>query len=118
MSPLLMSKSRSDLPASSVSQSSAMMPLTWHLGILVAGTVGATAVGAPGWLLGLLGGLTGITALLSWATYIRLLRTDRDALRRVDARVPSSSTERAVIAGDTPELRAGHEARRLPGDTD
>jgi len=113
-----MSKLRSDLPASSVSQSSAMMPLTWHLGILVAGTVGAAAVGAPNWLLGLLGGLTGITALLSWATYIRLVRTDRDALRRVDARVPSTSTERSVIAGDAGELRPVHDARRLPGDAD
>jgi hypothetical protein len=34
------------------------------------------------------------------------------------ARVPSSSTERSVIAGDTGELRAAHEARRLPGDAD
>jgi hypothetical protein len=116
MTPLLMSKSRADQPASSVSQSSAMMPLTWHLGIFVAGTVGAAAVGAPTWLLGLLGGLTGVTALLSWTTYIRLIRTDRDALRRVDARLPSSSTERSVITGDTGELRAAHDARRLPGD--
>jgi hypothetical protein len=112
-----MSKSRAELPASSVSQSSAMMPLTWHLAILVAGTVGAAAVGAPVWLLGLLGGLSGVTALLSWATYIRLIRTDRDALRRTDARVPSTSTERAVIA-DAGELRAAHEARRLPGDVE
>jgi hypothetical protein len=93
-----------------------MMPLTWHLGILVAGTVGAAAVGAPGWLLGLLGGLTGVTTLLSWVTYLRLIRTDRDALRRVDTRVPSSSTERAVIAGDAGEARTAQEARRLPGD--
>lgn len=116
MTPLLMSKSRAEQPASSVSQSSAMMPLTWHLGILVAGTVGAAAVGAPTWLLGLLGGLTGVTALLSWATYVRLVRTDRDALRRTDARMPASSTERSVVAGDAGELRAAHEARRLPGD--
>jgi hypothetical protein len=116
MTPLLMSKSRADLPASAISQSSAMMPLTWHLGILVAGTVGAAAVGAPTWLLALLGGLTGVTALLSWTTYVRLIRTDRDALRRVDTRVPSSSTERAVIAGDTGELRGAQDLRRLPGE--
>ena len=116
MTPLFMAKSRADLPASAVSQSSAMMPLTWHLAILVAGTVGAAAVGAPTWLLGLLGGLTGGTALLSWATYLRLVRTDRDALRRVDARVPAASTERSVIAGDAADLHAAPEARRLPGD--
>ena len=71
------------MPGAEKSQSSAMMPLTWHLAILVAGTVAAAAVRAPGWLTGLLAGLSGITALLSWVTYLRLLRTDRDALRRV-----------------------------------
>ena len=118
MTPLLLSKSRAELPAASVSQSSAMMPLTWHLGILVAGTVGAAAVGAPAWLLALLGGLTGITAVLSWITYVRLLRTDRDALRRVGTRVPPSSTEHAVIANHAEELPSGPEARRLTGDAD
>ena len=116
MTSLLMSKLRADQPASSVSQSSAMMPLTWHLGILMAGTVGAAAVGAPAWLLGLLGGLIGVTALLSWVTYIRLVRTDRDSLRRVEARAPTVLTERSVVTVDPGELRTAHEARCLPSD--
>ncbi len=118
MSPLLVSKSRAEHPATSVSQSSAMMPLTWHLGILVAGTVAAAAVGAPGWLLALLGGLTAATAVLSWITYVRLLQTDRAALRRVGTRVPSSTTEHAAIANDAGELSPSAGTRRLPGDAD
>ena len=118
LTPLLLTKSRADVPAASVSQSSAMMPLTWHLAILVAGTVGAAAVGAPTWLLGLLGGLVGITTVLSWVTYVRLLGSDRDALRRVGAHVPPSSTERAVLANHPEEVSAGAEARRLTGEAE
>ena len=116
MTPLMFTKSRAELPAASVSQSSAMMPLTWHLAILMVGTVGAAAVGAPRWLLVLLGGLVAITTILSWVTYVRLLSTDRDALRRTGARLPPSSTEHAVIAGHGEELHSGSEARRLSRD--
>jgi hypothetical protein len=116
MTPLFVSKARAEIPASSVSQSSAMMPLTWHLAILVAGTVGAAAVNAPRWLLGLLTGLTAVTALLSWITYVRLVRTDRDALRRTETHVPAASSERAFVANAHETLRTPGSAPQLPSD--
>ena len=59
-----------------------------------------------------------VTAVLSWITYVRLLQTERAALRRVGTRVPSSTTEHAAIANDAGELSPSAGTRRLPGDAD
>jgi len=94
-----------------------MMPLTWHMAILVTGTVGAAAVGAPMWLITVLAGLTGGTVLLAWTTYLRLLRSDREALRSQESRMPKIVTERAALTTET-EGRTGilrpHQATEDP----
>jgi len=100
MTPLFVSRSRTETPNTTVSQSSAMMPLTWHLAILVAGTVGAAAFNAATWVVVLLAVLTGGTVLLAWTTYLRLLRWDRDALRSHEGHIPRIVTERAALAGE------------------
>ena len=81
--------------ASKRSRSSALMPLTWQLGILVAGTVGAASVDAPEWLLISLAALVGASTVATWRAYFRLLRTDPDALR-------SGNSRRSVIATPDP----------------
>jgi len=103
MTPLFVARSKTETPNATVSQSSAMMPLTWHLAILVAGTVGSAAVGAPKWLIVVLAGLTGGTVLLSWTTYLRLLRSDREALRSHESQIPRIVNERAALATDREE---------------
>jgi hypothetical protein len=109
MTPLFVARSKTETPNTTVSQSSAMMPLTWHMAILVAGTVGAAGVGAPKWLIGLLAAFTGGTVILAWTTYLRLLRSDREALRSHESHIPRIVTERAALATEQ-ESRS-----RLPG---
>ena len=98
MTPLLVARSKTETPNTTVAQSSAMMPLTWHLAILVAGTVSAAAVSAPKWLIAILAALTGGTVLLAWTTYLRLLRSDREALRSHESHIPKVVTERTALA--------------------
>jgi hypothetical protein len=105
MTPLLLTRSKAETPNTTVSQSSAMMPLTWHMAILVAGTVAAAAVGAPPWLVTTLAILTGGTVLLAWTTYLRLLRSDRDALRSHEGHIPRIVSERAALTTDQGEQR-------------
>jgi hypothetical protein len=94
MTRLIPRKPDSETPvASKRSRSSALMPLTWQLGILVAGTVGAASVDAPEWLLISLAALVGASTVATWRAYFRLLRTDPDALR-------SGELQRPAIAAD------------------
>lgn len=97
MKPLFVARSKTETPNTTVTKSSAMMPLTWHLAILVTGTVAAAAVGAPKWLITVLTGLISGTVLLAWTTYLRLLRSDREALRSYESHVPKIVTERAAL---------------------
>jgi hypothetical protein len=97
----------SEAPLSSKrSKSSALMPLTWQLGILVGGTVGAAAVDAPGWLLISLAALVGASTVATWRAYFRLLRTNPDALRSDKSQVLPVAADDAsghgAIAGATP----------------
>ena len=98
MTPLFVARSKTETPSTTVSQSSAMMPLTWHMAILVAGTVAAAAVGAPKWLVAGLAALTGGTVILAWTTYLRLLRSDRSALRSHEGHIPKTVMERAALS--------------------
>ena len=111
MTPLFVARSKAELPNATVTQSSAMMPLTWHMAILVAGTVGAAAVSAPNWLIEGLAALTGGTVLLAWTTYFRLLRSDREALRSRESIVPKIVTERVALAPDQETYKGVLEAR-------
>jgi hypothetical protein len=82
------------------------MPLTWQLGILVGGTVGAAAVDAPEWLLISLGALVGASTVATWRAYFRLLRSNPDALRSDKSQGPAvaadDSTRHGAIVGASP----------------
>lgn len=83
------------------SRSSALAPLAWLVGILVAGAVASARFDASGWVLSTLVGLSGLSVLIYLAAFLFLMFRDRDALRSERYSLQKLAIERGLLGDST-----------------
>ncbi len=105
-------------------RSTAIQPIQWVLGLLLAAVVSGPKLGAPGWLVVLLATLAAATALFFGVCYVYFMRKNPDALRSERYTLQKMALERGILGDSTtgpltPEdveaqpLRATASERRL-----
>ena len=81
------------------SRSTALQPLQWALGMVLAAILVAGKFGAPSWILATLGVFGGVLIVSYLVAYFFLLMKDRDALRSERFQLSKMALERS-ITGD------------------
>jgi hypothetical protein len=95
------------------SRSTPLRPAIWMTGVLVWATVVAFLFHVPTWTGIFLCGLTGLSFLLYLISYVYLMATDREVLRREKFSVRELPRRRSGRLNAPPEQRAGAQQPRL-----
>lgn len=87
------------------SRSSALQPLAWIFGLLLAGLIGAFQVDATPWVVELLAVLLVVCFAVYIGTFVYLLIKDRDALRSERFTLNKMAIERGLFGDSESGLR-------------